>query len=289
MMSISPRIRYNDPVRTCVHVVEKDRALALASVTFDEEPTYNAGEAVPPLYTSTMDMEAYFECLRVCIPEGVYSDQTGGAHAESDVYFHKPLRPGDRLTWSPQISAVQPSPAGALETMTLVYLDDVNEPVITHLWTSISIGATTDQYSGEKLPDHKFPEDARERPLGGETIFLPETLGEAYFEASGDHAAHSRDLEAALAEGFPGLILQGMCTFGISAGVATRFGGGGDSSRMTRLAARFTSPVLLGHDLTVDVFEIASHPDGSYEVAFEAHQGDTYCVRHGRAVFGPAT
>ncbi len=286
-MSDSPRIRYNDPEYTCSHVVDLERSIALAKCTFDEEPKFLSGEAVPPLYTSTMDMEAYFGTLRACIPEGVYTGQTGGAHAESDVYFHKPLAAGQTLTWSPVISQVIPSPAGALETMKHTYLDEGGEPVITHLWTSISIGATTDQFQGDKLPDHKFPEDARERLLGSETIFLPDTQGVAYFEASGDHAPHSRDLEAALAEGFPGLILQGMCTFGICAGVATRLGGGGDSSRMTRLAARFTSPTLLGHDLTVDVFEISANPDGSTEVAFEAHQGDTYCVRHGRAVFAP--
>jgi acyl dehydratase len=286
-MSDAPRIRYDEAVYHCEHVVDLERARKLAAVTFDEEPAYETGAAVPPLYTSTMDMDAYFGTMRECIPEGVYTGQTGGAHAESDVYFHKPLRAGDLLTWDPVISSVQPSPAGALETMTLVYRDVAGEPVITHLWTAIAIGATTDQFAGEKLPDHKFPDAARERLLGSEALFLPETQGEAYFQASGDYAAHSRDLEAALAEGFPGLILQGMCTFGIAAGVATRLGGGGDSSRMTRLAARFTSPVLLGHDLTVEVYEVEARPEGTREVAFEARQGDTWCLRHGRAVFGP--
>lgn len=287
-MSDAPRIRYNESVYDCEHIVDLHRSIALAACTFDEEPAYLSGDAVPPLYTSTMDMEAYFGTLRACIPEGVYTGQNGGAHAESDVYFHKPVKAGQRLTWQPVISQVIPSPAGALETMKHVYNDEAGDPVITHLWTSIAIGASTNQFEGDKLPGHKFPEEARQRPLGSETIFLPDTQGVAYYEASGDHAPHSRILEAALAEGFPGLILQGMCTFGICAGVATRLGGSGDSTRMTRLAARFTSPTLLGHDLTVDVFEISSNPDGSSEVAFEARQGDTYCVRHGRAVFGPA-
>jgi acyl dehydratase len=288
-MSDSPHIRYNEAAYHCSHVVELERSLALAAATFDKEPKYTAGDSVPPLYTATTDMEAYFGTLRECIPEGVYTGQNGGAHAESDVYFHKPLRPGATITWAPVIRSVLPSPAGALETMELVYRDEAGDPVVTHLWTSIAIGATTDQCAGDKLPDHKFPDGAREHPLGSESIFLPDSQGVVYYEASGDHATHSRDLEAALAEGFPGLILQGMCTFGIAAAVATRLGGGGDSSRMTRLAARFTSPVLLGHDLTVDVFEVSSGADGSAEVAFEARQGDTYCLRHGRAVYAPAS
>ena len=288
-MSDRPRIRFNEATYHCSHTVELERSLALAAATFDVEAKYTAADSVPPLYTATTDMEAFFGTLADCIPEGVMTGQNSGAHAESDVYFHKPLRPGATITWEPVIRSVLPSPAGALETMELVYRDETGDPVVTHLWTTIAINATTDQYGGDSLPDHKFPDEAREHPLGSESIFVPESQGVAYYEASGDHALHSRDLEAALAEGFPGLILQGMCTFGISAAVATRLGGGGDSSRMTRLAARFTSPVLLGHDLTVDVFEVTSGPDGSTEVAFEARQGDTYCLRHGRAVYALAS
>jgi acyl dehydratase len=285
----APIIHFDRVLSTSSGVTDLEAGLAYARVTFDDEPSYHTGELLPPLYTAGLTIDSYFECHNNNIDPGAIVGQTGGAHAESDLYFHAPVHPGQKVTWSCSISGVSPSPAGTLTTIKMIVRDEDGAPLVTHLWTSIAIRGTTEFLGGEPLPDHRFPPEARARPIGTETFFIPDDHGEAYYQAAGDHAAHSRFLEQALAEGYPGLILQGMCSFGIATGAAVRLGGHGDSRRLRRLAARFSSPVLLGAELSVDVFDVGTKPDGTHEVAFEAHQGDTMCLSHGRAEFAPAS
>jgi len=282
-----PALHFDRVISTSTGALSLADGIAMAEVTFDDEPIYRQGEALPPLITAALTIDSYFECHDANIDFDAIVGRQGGAHAESDFYFHAPIHAGQEVSWSCWLSGAYASPAGTLMTITSLVTDEQGAPLVTHLWTSIAIKGTTDFLGGEPLPDHRFPPDARSNLLGVETFPIPADHGEAYYQACGDPATHSRDLAAALAEGHPGLILQGMCSFGIAAGVAIRLGGGGDSRRLKRLATRFSSPVLLGHDLDVSVFDVATHDDGSHEVAFEAHQGDTICLSHGRAAFGP--
>ena len=283
-----PAIHFDRVLATHEGVIDLAQSIAIGEVTFDDEPWYRSGDALPPLYTAGLTIDAFFECFSGNIDPGSIAGQIGGAHAESDLYFHAPLHPGQTVTWDCSITGVAESPAGILITTKMVVRDELAAPLVTHLWTSIAIRGSTEFLGGEALPDHRFPAESREHLLGSETIWIPDDHGEAYFEAAGDHAAHSRELEVALAEGHPGLILQGMCTFGIAVGVATRLAGG-DSRRLRRLATRFSAPVLLGRNLTVDVFEVPTRTTVDGQVlAFEARQGDQLCLSHGRAEFGPA-
>jgi len=285
----TPAIHFDRVLNTYEGATDLATGLALAEVTFDDEPSYHTGEALPPLSTAGLTIDSYFECHSNNIDPGAITEQIGGAHAESDVYFHAPIHAGQKVNWNCSISGVSMNPAGTLTTIKMVVSDEHGGPLVTHLWTSIAIRGTTEFVGGEPLPDHRFPAQARVHKVGSETFLIPSDHGEAYFQAAGDPAPHSRFLEKALAEGHPGLILQGMCSFGIASGVVVRLGGDGDSRRLRRLAVRFSSPVLLGNELTVEVFKMATKPDGTREVAFEARQGDTICLSHGRAEFAPAS
>jgi acyl dehydratase len=175
--------------------------------------------------------------------------------------------------------------AGVLLTARVEVRTIDGQPVVTHLWSTIFPKATTSCAGGHALPDHRFPEECRSRLVGTEVLFIPEDQGETYYLASGDGAPHARFLEAALAEGHPGLILQGMGSLGIVTAAVVRLAGGGDSTRLKRLAVRFSSPVLLGHELEISVFEVQRTDEGNVEVAFEARQADRLCLSHGRATF----
>ena len=106
--------------------------------------------------------------------------------------------------------------------------------------------------------------------------------GYRYGGASGDRPDHALDDEAAKAEGFPGKILQGMCTFAMCSG-AVIAEAGGDPGRLRRLAGRFASPVRPGHELVVDLYEAEPCQDGARALVFEATcDGDTV-IKHGRA------
>ena len=71
----------------------------------------------------------------------------------------------------------------------------------------------------------------------------------------------------------PEPILHGLCTYGVAGRVLVSELGGGDATKITAIAARFTSPVFPGETLTTSIWRTgagqavfrteASGPDGS--------------------------
>ena len=67
------------------------------------------------------------------------------------------------------------------------------------------------------------------------------------------------------------------------AGLTKYTSGGGDPSRLKRLAVRFSKPVLPGNDIVTTVCELG---DGAY--AFEATSAGATVIKDGRAEVAPA-
>jgi acyl dehydratase len=72
-----------------------------------------------------------------------------------------------------------------------------------------------------------------------------------YAAASGDLNPIHVDAEAARAVGLPGLVLQGMCTYGWLAEACT--GAAADPGALLRVSARFSRPVAPGDEVAFDV------------------------------------
>jgi acyl dehydratase len=94
------------------------------------------------------------------------------------------------------------------------------------------------------------------------------------YRLSGDrNPLHSDPWFARQMGGFPKPILHGLCTYGVAGRVLVSQLGGGDASKITSIAARFTAPVFPGDTLTTSVWRTehgqavfrteASNPDGS--------------------------
>ena len=63
--------------------------------------------------------------------------------------------------------------------------------------------------------DHRFPEDARARPLGSVSQHIDKDVAHRYAEVSGDWSAHHFDIEVARAAGFDFVFTHGLCTMAI--------------------------------------------------------------------------
>ena len=73
--------------------------------------------------------------------------------------------------------------------------------------------------------------------------------------------------------GFPKPILHGLCTYGVAGRALVAELGGGDATKVSAVAARFTSPVFPGETLTTSIWRTepghavfrteAADPDGS--------------------------
>lgn len=107
------------------------------------------------------------------------------------------------------------------------------------------------------------------------TVALPTREDQALiYRLSGDrNPLHSDPWFARELAGFPTPILHGLCTYGVAGRVLVAELGGGDASKITSIAARFTAPVFPGETLTTSVWRTArgqavfrteaSGPDGA--------------------------
>jgi acyl dehydratase len=288
MIVQTPAIRFDQPVSQYEGVVDVEDAIAFARATKDELPAYLEGRSIPPLYSAVLVLPALHESAHASIDEGAIRGPDGsmrGVHATHDLHLHRPLHPGERLHWDARIRSVKTNPAGTIYTQQIIVRDTQGRPLVEHLWSTIVIKGVTVTEGGPDLPEHRYPEEARNRMVGSETFDIPRNQGEIYRDAAGDDAGHALSDEIARSEGFPSKILQGMCSFAMASGAVVRIGGGGDPDSLKRLAARFSAPVIQGQDLIVEVAEVGVTDDGLYVVAFEARQGDKLCITHGRAEF----
>jgi acyl dehydratase len=97
-------------------------------------------------------------------------------------------------------------------------------------------------------------------------------------EVSGDWSPHHFDPEAARGSGFDGVFVHGLCTMALRLQGVAHLVAGGDPERITRVALRFTRPVLLGEQLEVDVYDA-----GQLGYAFDARSTGVAVITHGRA------
>ncbi len=267
--------------------VDADAALAFASATNDRNDLYLRGEAVPPLSTVALILPANWEAQRRAAGLESIRGARGSVHGEQDVFYWGAVRPGMALRWRAATSGARQTNGGVVVTQSILISDAQGTPLVQHLWSNFHIGATIDAEFGEIGPDHTFPEQARAHLVGSRTVTVDRDQAFRYAGASGDRVGHSIDDDIARSEGYPSKILQGMCTFGLCSGAVVDLGAGGDTSRLRRLAGRFSSPAFPGRDLVVHVYDAGRTAEGSQALAFEATQEGATVIKHGRAEFSP--
>jgi acyl dehydratase len=260
--------------------VDEDAVVAYALATNDPNPLYLQGAAVPPLFTVSLLLAAHQEAGLSERPR--VQGATRVVHGEHDTHLLGPLRPGMPLQWQSTISGIHTTKGGVIETQRMIVYDRAGTPLVEHLWSNFSVKGRIHREVGPTKPDHTFPEAARERLAGTGTVQVDRDQGFRYAGASGDRVGHAIDDEIARSEGYPGKILQGLCTFGLCGGVLVHLAAGGDPRRIRRLACRFSKPTFPGNDIEVRLYDIGSVEGGRRAFAFEAHQEDRTVVKHGR-------
>lgn len=278
-----PRIHLGERIGPNQGYVDADACVAFGWATMDTNPAYREGQAVPPLYSVALILPALQTAFTECIDEGAIAGPTGSVHGQHDVYFHAPVQPGSTVQWTVGPYAVHQTPAGVLLTQQIAVSDTKGTLLVEHFWSSLFIGGTTESLGGPALVDHRYPEGARERIIGRETLYVPLDQAFRYAGVSNDHAPHALDDEVARQEGFPSKILQGMCTMALCGSAVLRVAGVDDPNSLRRLAARFAAPAFPKRDLTVEVADVGTTAEGIRSLAFEARSGGSVCISHGRA------
>jgi acyl dehydratase len=264
---------------------DADAAVAFGSATNDRNDRYVRGEAVPPLFTVSLILPASWEAHARDSARHLVRGATGGVHGEHDVFYYGAVKPGMALRWQATTYGARQTRGGVLATQRIMVTDAHGAPLVEHFWSNFIISGTIERDVGSAAPDHTFPEDARTRRFGNQTVAVDRDQAFRYAGVSRDHAGHAIDDDIARQEGYPSKILQGMCTFGLCSGAVVDIGAGGDTSRLRRLAGRFSAPAFPGRDLVVTMYDAGITAEGARALPFEATQDGVTVVKHGLAEF----
>ena len=247
-----------------------------AAATGDPTASVLAGLAMPAVFPVILVFTPH-EAARGDLPESVWQRVRGGVHGAHDIVLHRPLVLGEPLqTWS-QISAVRTTRAGTRVVTRCEQVDADGAIAVEQWWTMVLLGLHGVADLGSTPADHRFPDDARTRPIGSVTHHIEADVAHRYAEVSGDWSAHHFDIEVARAAGFDFVFAHGLCTMAICTHRVLGLLGVDDPGLVRRVAVRFTSPTPLDCDLTVNAYVINQH---SY--AFEAVANGTTTITHGR-------
>jgi acyl dehydratase len=254
---------------------------AYAAATGDQTATVRDGLAVPAVFPVILVFTPQ-EAARADLPEAVWQGVRGGVHGEHDIVLHRPLIPGERLDTSSWISAVRTSRAGTQIVIQFEQVGADGAVAIQQWWTMVLLGLHGVADLGAMPADHRFPDDARSRPLGSASQHIDKDVAHRYAEVSGDWAAHHFDIEVARAAGFDFVYTHGLCTMAICTHRLLGLLGVDDPGRVARVAVRFASPTPLDEVLTVNAFGVNQN-----SFAFEAAANGTTTITHGRLELRP--
>jgi len=185
-------------------------------------------------------------------------------HYSEALDFHRPLRPGDRLTVKGQVAAVLPHRAGTRVVVRFDALNQTDEPVFTEHMGALLRGVRCPddglcpnpipegsclEESGELLWESRIPIDPMRPHIydGCTDIVFPIHTSRAF--------AHQ--------VGLPGTILQGTATLAFAVREVIDREAGGDPLALKSVFCRFTGMVFPGTVIRVQLIGRSAERDGT--------------------------
>lgn len=257
-------------------VIDAERAKAYAAATNDDNPAYASGKFAPPVFGVVPTWEAMLLASADTVPAEAMMMIV---HGEQDMHFLRPLVPGARLRTRAEAHSIRVSGSGSRFTVRVTSVDDADgEPVLEQYVTLFVRGMGDGESAGPDKPDHAFPEEARDRQIAEYTVHVDDDQTFRYRDASGDMMPIHVDDALAKSVGLPGIIAHGLCTMAMTSQAVIQTVGGGDPSRLRRLAVRFAANVFPGNDVVTTIY----HVDGT-RYAFEAYSQGQRVIANGLA------
>jgi acyl dehydratase len=180
-------------------------------------------------------------------------------HGSQAIRLFAPIAAAGRLSVVCEVVDIQDKGPGKHAVVMLkgVGADPETSQIIAETLTTVVIRGEGGfgGYPGHPRPSPKIPDRQPDWQIA-----LPTQDDQALlYRLSGDrNPLHSDPWFARELAGFPRPILHGLCTYGF-AGRALVYGpGGGDTSRISAIAARFSSPVFPGDTLTTTIWRTGS-------------------------------
>jgi len=195
-------------------------------------------------------------------------------HGSQSVEVLRPIPKASGEGWKlkKRVVGVHENKSGVIVENEIVLYDSHDVPYTRMLSATFNVGG---KVTGQKFSKAiaKFIQPSRAVPKGtppqytySQTITDEQAI---IYRLSGDYNPLHIDPSIGKKAGFGGVILHGLCSFGITARGVVNAVGGGDPISLKAISSRFTSPVKLGDTLQVNIWQLGPGPDGSTEYAFE--------------------
>ncbi len=200
-------------------------------------------------------------------------------HGEQTMEFERNLRLGDVLATTGTVTRIEPKGRNELYVLTLESRDAETGGLVVrqdNICMSLGSGPGDTQPRVKRSSGGSRPEQPD--PMRTRAVRLPENITRLYADASGDHSAVHLDNEAAVALGFPGVIVHGMCLLAIALSGVVQPEAESPLRSVKRLRVRFSSPIQPGAELT------SRYWDGEAVCEFDAVGADGRRVLSGGRV-----
>jgi acyl dehydratase len=205
-------------------------------------------------------------------------------HAEQDMEFLAPLRPGDEITTVARVASIEARPGGEAMALELNSRNRAGAPVLRTVFGIFIRAARRDRSATGRA----------ERPVspsGDSMLAVEQTIDRdqtfRYAEASGDRNPIHVDENVAKMAGLPGIVVHGLCTMAFTSKVMIDGLCGGDPVRLRRLRVQFSRPVFPGQSITTRVWAITTkmwadgERAGRRAYAFETYNPEGMAVIRG--------
>jgi acyl dehydratase len=260
--------------------VEARRAIAYAAATSDTNERHRSGDLAPPVFAIVPVWDAMTAAAGLVSPTEAFEQVV---HSQHDMRFLRPIVPGDVLRSKATPVFVSVRGVGTTVAVRTETVDVDGRPVNEQFATLFFRGPFEGDNGGEPAPEHKLTAATKATdPVAELTYAFDADQTFRYAEASGDPMPIHLDDAMARSVGLPGIIIHGLCTMAFCGRAVIDSVAGGDPTRLTRLAVKFSRPVLPGQEITVRIYAA----DGAY--GFEALNAEGQAVvKDGRAEVRP--
>jgi acyl dehydratase len=215
-----------------------------------------------------------------------------GVHATHDLTIHRRPRPGDRLSTTAAITAVEARSPGAYVALRFETVDAAGRPVTTtdygSLYLGVGCGGSTSRGAADEPQARSATRRAQkdkgvaEPPDWSTDVAVPANLAHVYTECARIWNPIHTDRAVALAAGLPDIILHGTATLALAVSAVLRHERGGPALPVARITCRFAGMVRLPSTLRVEGWVEAASPAGRV-IRFQALAADGRpAVRDGR-------
>jgi acyl dehydratase len=220
-----------------------------ARATNDLNERYLGDEAVaPPVFPVVPAFDSF---MRASMDPELGANMLRLLHSAEEHVLYAPIRAGTLLRVAGVLESVDQTEAG--ETFTVKATESLasGEVVAEVRGTMFIRGSAPKGAARQALVEH---DDVPEETLYEESTKVDEDQIQRYADASGDRNPIHLDSAVARRAGLRRPILHGMCTMAMATKAAVNGLAGGDPTRITRVAVRFSRPVLPGQELTTKLW-----------------------------------